>query len=125
MHNIRLRGPWEKQIEGESSVRADVPDSAEVAAPSVCYRRRFNRPSGLESDVHVYLRITAWTGEVDSIQLNEHPLVVTAPPLTVEVTSQLLDHNEITIRLMVDRNNAQSPRLSGEVRLVIDDGSGC
>ncbi len=122
MHIIRLRGPWEKQTGDDEVVRVDVPeDESEIAGSPqaiVWYRRNFNRPTGLQSQDRVYLKVTSWTGSLQSVQLNDQPIAVGAPPLEVDITSRLAPHNVVclTFRSAAD----EMPRLSGEVSLAID-----
>jgi hypothetical protein len=130
MHVIRLRSPWRKQIEGEiQSRRVDVPDceqdegKQELATGSaVLYRRRFNRPTGLQPDNHVWLRVSDWSGSLHCVLINHKPLVsggvIKRKPFELDITAYLALHNELEIRLVA--NPDQKPCLHGEVSLGID-----
>lgn len=124
MHEIRLRRPWEKRLKGQTETRRiDVPeaesDATLLEASSATYSRNFNRPPGLPQSARVHLRIEAWQGQLVSLTLNDHPLEITRPPLSCEVTEWLEPHNQIEIELC-DADD-QRARLTGEVVLVIEE----
>lgn len=124
MHEIRLRRPWEKRLSGQThTTRIDVPETESDAtlpeAASATYQRKFNQPPGLAKSASVHLRIEAWHGQLVSLTINDHPLDITPPPLTCEVTEWLEPHNQIEIELR-DADD-QRARLSGEVVLVIEE----
>ncbi len=143
MHVIRLRKPWSKTVDGRPEVhRVDVPDVAHesiesegfpgqkegdvgqrVAGPSPCraeYRRRFNRPSGLVRQ-RVFLRISAWQGQLESLQLNgvEIPVCPGDESIEANVESLLEGHNELIVNLLGDPQTP--PILTGEVVLAIEE----
>ncbi len=93
MHTIRLRRPWEKQLVGSDIVsRVDVPESisdSPVTESTFLYRRRFNQPTGLDDAAKVHLRISGWSGQIDSVTLNGSPLRIAGDSIEVEVTSLL------------------------------------
>lgn len=123
MHIIRLRRPWLKSFEDETSeARVDVPDTSEpndTQGRQVIYRRTFNRPSGLELSSRVYLRVAGWHGALESARVNETVLPTGADHLDAEVTALLRPHNQVVITL--SSQPGQTARLSGEVTLAIDD----
>ena len=123
MHTIRLRGPWEKsKVGSEVSIRIDVPEGVTESDPSgTAYRyiRRFNLPTGLDRKSVVRLRIEAWTGELDAVQLNGVALPNDQRPIDVDVTQHLVRHNVIELRLI--STDQASATLSGEVTLSIDE----
>lgn len=99
----------------------DVPDvgpAREPATSGVIYARKFNRPSGLDPDTRVALRIGDWQGSLDEVTLNGHPLPLGSPPLEIDVTGSLESHNRVEIRLSVSDDT--TPRLTGEITLGID-----
>ena len=125
MHRIRLRHPWEKQIQGASaasSVAVPEPasepnDSASQAAPAT-YCRSFHRPTGLERTSTVMLRISNWQGQLESLQLNEQTLPCPqGPPLEIDITAWLASRNQLLIYLVPQTD--EPVRLSGEVELAI------
>ena len=121
MHTIRLRRPWEKQLVGSDIVsRVDVPESisdSPVTESTFVYRRRFNQPTGLDDAAKVHLRISGWSGQIDSVTLNGSPLRIAGDSIEVEVKSLLRAQNQIDIQL-TDTAKA-SAALSGEVTLAI------
>ena len=121
MHTIRLRRPWEKQLVGSDIVsRVDVPESisdSPVTESTFVYRRRFNQPTGLDDAAKVHLRISGWSGQIDSVTLNGSSLRIAGDSIEVEVKSLLRAQNQIDIQL-TDTAKA-SAALSGEVTLAI------
>ncbi len=100
----------------------DVPDVDESAkhdrAPSsVTYARSFNRPTGLEDNSRVHLRIESWTGSLQAVLFNVEPLEISDPPLEVDISERIQPHNQIRICL---EDNAETARLSGAVDLLIE-----
>lgn len=138
MHVIRLRKPWSKTVDGSSEVhRVDVPDASATSVDpasqfavqnqgshqnrqKVQYRRRFNRPSGLVRQ-RVFLRISGWQGQLESLQLNgaEIPACPGDETIEADVASLLEDHNELMVSLV--GNTQVPPRLTGEVVLAIEE----
>ena len=130
MHIIRLRHPWQKQIAGASeSVRVQVPEptsddqAQEHHAEHATYTRFFNRPTGLEPDSSVLLRLDRWQGELTLISLNDKHLVTnerpSQSPLEINITSNLAQRNELCI-VLTTQNDAEG-RLTGQVELAIVD----
>jgi hypothetical protein len=126
MHVIRLRKPWMRTREPGDSTddRVDVPDLDQARAIPVdsvlVYRRKFNRPTKL-SNARVYLSISEWRGQLESVMLNGDavPCDASWTCFRQEITSRLKLHNELVIRLAQAPESA--PRLSGEVSLVIEE----
>ena len=115
MHAIRLRGPWAFSIGGTSaSGRIDFPStwrqlvSAAASAGreptdrnSITLRRRFHRPTGLETGDRVVLSL-AHSGKGLTARLNGAELALLAQSggsLEAEITSSLADHNELAVEL--------------------------
>lgn len=125
MHVIRLRKPWDRtDAPSAQRRRIDVPepidaDEARSAVSTATYQRRFNRPTGLQPGTRVAMRITDWSGELQSLSLNGRELPVGPAPLEVDLSDQLQPHNRLELSLSPDSDAA--PRLSGEVTLVIDE----
>jgi len=119
MHTIRLRKPWEKSRIGSDRVdRIDIPETgSETSDSRVCYRRRFNLPTGLDESSSVRLRISGWSGRLDSIRLNGHELDHSEGQVDTEVAGLLRAGNEIELHLQSTPD--QPARLSGEVWLAI------
>lgn len=124
MHTIRLRRPWQRTRDGEAvPTRVDVPDVDEpldLPDPwnSVTYTRDFNRPTGLDDNSRVQLRIQSWTGSVKAILLNDELLEIGNPPFEIEITERVQRHNQILI--CIERWGQPAARLSGAVDLLID-----
>lgn len=126
MHVIRLRHPWEKRHLGSDvASRVDVPDKVNTGSidpaqiqTTVQYRRPFNRPTGLDADDQVYLRVTEWSGKLDFITLNGHPIAIAKDAVFVAIRDQLALRNLIVIQL--SQTTDQSPGLTGEVTIEID-----
>lgn len=125
MHEIRLRTPWQRcREDGSDCARVDVPETGHppVADPGVfCYSRSFNLPSGLQPSSRVYLRIDRWEGRLEAVTVNGVALNVEHSNCNADITKLLRPHNEIALRLA--GLPGQAARLSGEVRLVIDDSN--
>ncbi|NNE00659.1 MAG: hypothetical protein HKN47_25365 [Pirellulaceae bacterium] len=125
-HVIRLRRPWTRCVAGGSeSTKIDVPEidaaqsvisrsTATTPSADVIYQRRFNRPSGLDADSQVQLRIETWQGNLVSVHLNDVPLDLAN---NIDITSQVRDHNLLSIQLAP--RDDQLPRLTGPVNLAI------
>ncbi|WP_345683359.1 hypothetical protein [Novipirellula caenicola] len=127
MHTIRLRYPWTKQQHSDSAeaTRVNVPerdedvDATESPRPTT-YTRNFNRPTGIESNDRVWLRVTSWQGKLASLRINAIPQPIGTPPLEIELSDQWSLHNKIEIQL--DPVDGHPVRLDGEVTLEIDAG---
>jgi hypothetical protein len=107
-HVIRLRGPWEFEIESRS--RENAPRRGTLHLPGDLARslgddftavvrlsRRFHRPTGLESGERVWLT----TDKLDhqaAFTLNGQPLALNGA-LRAEVTSYLQASNVLTIEI--------------------------
>jgi hypothetical protein len=155
MHTIRLRGPWELEPvarflrldDGRYApsdapliiVRATQPaDWAKALGReflgSVCYRRTFHRPTGLEQGQRVWLIVEPPRSRC-VVNLNDHSLGVVlgeGDPGKFEISGLLQDHNWLEILVHhpsldadgVAKNdiNLQMPGgLIGEVRLEIEE----
>ncbi len=127
MHTIRLRYPWTKQRhqDGTDATRVNVPerdeDVARAESPAATtYTRNFNRPTGIESDDRVRLRITSWQGKLASLRINGQPQSAGTPPLEIELTDQWALHNKIEIQ--IDPIGGDPVRLDGDVTLEIQTG---
>ncbi|GAA4449811.1 hypothetical protein [Novipirellula rosea] len=127
MHTIRLRYPWTKQRHQEDTgaTRVNVPERDEdvLAAESpvaTTYTRNFNRPTGIESDDRVWLRITSWQGKLASLRINGQPQPTGTPPLEIELSDQWALHNKIEIQ--IDPVDGDPVRFDGDVTLEIQTG---
>ncbi|EMI17846.1 hypothetical protein RMSM_05199 [Rhodopirellula maiorica SM1] len=127
MHTIRLRYPWTKQRHQDESdaSRVNVPERDEDVADdeSPCattYTRNFNRPTGIESDDRVWLRITRWQGTLVSLRINGQPQPIGTPPLEIELSKQWAPHNQIEIQ--IDPAGGNPVRFDGDVTLEIQTG---
>jgi hypothetical protein len=130
LHTIRLRRPWEK-----TAVGADVPQRVDVPEPippepnaaaldrhdagesSYHYRRRFNRPTSLDSASSVRLVVTGWSGKLDWLRFNQQPLPVAGDAIDIEIIDRLQRQN--TIELQLTGTAGAPAALSGEVQLHI------
>lgn len=153
-HAIRLRGPWEFEV-----LRSDAGSAKEYASPgflgrvqlpcdwspslglgfrgAVRYRRRFNRPSGLDPHERVWL-IVEGLDAFGVATLNGRllgPVQGYAVPASFDVTEMLLPNNELSLDVeLPDQLPGGSPPLRpgreelaggpiGEVRLEIRAGA--
>jgi hypothetical protein len=110
LHQIRLQGPWEVVPPGESAAR-----EAWIPAPwralfgeqfgTALYRRNFNRPTGLEPDDQVRIRLPELAGEVMTVMLNSVTLAC-APDelLAFDATGALQDFNRLEIAFRAAAN---------------------
>ncbi len=136
MHTIRLRGPWSYQVLHD----ADQPDVAAESLPRgkvtmpadweashghgfrgrVCYGRHFHRPTGLDSDSVVFLRVAA-VDETASIRLNGVDLgqVGNAAGGCFDVTSHLNQSNRLEVMVDLPPAQHESPGQGG-----LPEGSG-
>ncbi|MCA9134835.1 MAG: hypothetical protein KDA45_16820 [Planctomycetales bacterium] len=83
MHTIRLRAPWQATWSQPSAGSSAEPpaESAAGTRPTVVYRRKFHRPSGLLADQEVTLIARAAAGSVapPTAWLNARPLQFDSP----------------------------------------------
>jgi len=121
-HTIRLRGPWEFEV-AESASASTSPRSGKAKLPCdwsetlgrefrglVRYRRRFNRPSGLDPHERVWL-IVEGVDAFGSATLNGRALGEVrgyALPASFDVTDLLAQGNELLLDVELP------PELSGE-----------
>ncbi len=140
MHRIRLRGPWQKSYgDPVITLRIPVPEALPAPLPTrpasdaseqlginrsqpVRYQRTFNRPTGLDANSRVLIRIEHWIGDAIELQINQHSLPMSAPPLEVDVTEFLKPHNCFALTLTHANNDPASqgqPTLDGEVSILI------
>ena len=132
MHTIRLRYPWTKQRHQDEAVvaesaatRVNVPErdediDAADQPQTATYSRNFNRPTGIESDDRVWLRITSWHGKLTSLRINGIQQPTGRPPLEIELSDQWALYNKIEIQL--DPSDGHPVRLDGDVTLEIHTG---
>jgi hypothetical protein len=155
LHTIRLRGPWElepvarfvqlddgryERIDGPLiTVRAKLPaDWANALGRdflgSVCYRRTFQRPTGLKQGQRVWL-IVEPPRSCCVVTLNDYSLgavLGVGDPGKFEIRELLRDHNWMDILVhhpsldaagfaKNDINSQMPGGLVGEVRLEIDE----
>lgn len=123
MHTIRLKRPWlrERQVDGQesSAQRVDAPDDSPLldGVGVTTYRRKFNRPTGLDQGDEVFLSIESWTGGSMEVRLNGEELPAVGSAINVGVMSLLQPHNELVVRI-TDAGETQG-RITGEVALRI------
>ena len=138
-HAIRLRGPWEFEVLAGA---ADVPGQKASAAPAsnrvelpcdwqatlgvgfrgkVRYRRRFNRPTGLDPHERVWLVVEGvdafGAASLNGSQLGE--VRGYALPASFDITGQLLPSNELAIdvELPAETSGVASPLRPGRETL--------
>ncbi|MDA9934906.1 hypothetical protein N9B88_03975 [Rubripirellula sp.] len=128
MHEIRLRRPWDRLSKMDwQSVVVDIPDSSVlvdsrvVAGDQVHYQRGFNSPTGLAEADKVGLRISAWQGQLVSVQINETLFSPANAPLVLDLSGILLGFNKIEITLM--SKSGELPRITGDIVLRIQEES--
>jgi hypothetical protein len=156
MHTIRLRGPWEVEVIARfvpqsdgtyASTSEQLPRAGRATMPAdwsemvgadflgrVRYRRKFNKPTGLQFGNRVWLVIEpprssayiVWKGDlVGSIHPGD-------PPGRFDITRRLGDHNEVDVFVdhphldhmqstVGDPTHLPPGGLVGEVRLEIED----
>ncbi|MCO8123949.1 hypothetical protein NHH03_19550 [Stieleria sp. TO1_6] len=128
MHRIRLRRPWTRTVGDQPPTeKIDVPDADPAtvqAGTSVCYRRAFNRPTGLTPDTTLWLSIGIPTGDSLRVSLNGHTIqaltaIQTAQPIQLDLTAKLLGSNELVIEL--ESEQAALCGLTADVALLIED----
>ncbi|EMI56672.1 hypothetical protein [Rhodopirellula sallentina] len=145
-HRIRLRKPWTRRehwvnptedTNGDSppaddevrTQQVDVPDNEndssdgrEVARERlghVCYLRRFNSPTGIETAARVELEIGEVSGRLDDVRINSQSLSAIEScdgGSRFDLTDCLSRHNELEIQIC---GEGATPRLLGAVNLWI------
>lgn len=103
IHRIRLRHPWQR----------------EPQAGAVLWRRRFNRPTGLDAGHRVFVVIEGDVG-LGGVVLNDEPLGTLRgqqSPQPFEVTDRLLGSNELLLWLEQSSSDEPMPATTppGEV----------
>ncbi|MFG0289063.1 MAG: hypothetical protein ACF8CQ_12855, partial [Rhodopirellula sp. JB044] len=128
-HRIRLRRPWTRRDYwvtpmGEASTQpcpvgdevytqqVDVPDSENDSSESgeatreglghVCYLRRFNSPTGIETAARVELEIGEVSGRLDDVRINTQSLSAIEScdgGSRFDLTDCLARHNELEIQI--------------------------
>ncbi len=150
-HRIRLRKPWtrhdnsvsRRDVVGSSNgldmspdgLLVDVPDQStgdissidSVEIHSTVYRRRFNRPSGLQTNTQVQLEIGEVIGHFVEVRLNSAVIVGldahSTLPAKWDITAQIAASNQLEIEIAAEADANISPRLIGEVNLwIVDQG---
>jgi hypothetical protein len=112
-YRIRLRGPWEVTLidrDGTTEpprfayIPAEWQELFGDRAGTGVFRRRFNRPTGLEPSDEVWIVLTSVLGEVD-FTINGR---VSSPGESIRgvreynVTAELQEHNLIDVRVTDD-----------------------
>jgi hypothetical protein len=155
MHTIRLRGPWqlepieryvrrndgryERSTAPLLSLRAKMPaDWAESLGDDflgrVCYRRTFQKPTGLETAKRVWLVVEPPRSRC-VVSLNDYVFGVVqygGTPARFDITEHLQDHNRLDVLvdhpaldeagIANDDSDTELPGgLVGEVRLEIEE----
>ena len=128
MHEIRLRRPWDRVSKMDrQSVVVDIPDSSVlidsrvVAGDQVRYQRGFNSPTGLSEADKVWLCISAWQGQLVSVQINETLFSPAKAPLVLDLSGILSGFNKIEITLT--SRSGELPRITGDIVLRIQEES--
>jgi hypothetical protein len=123
-HLIRLRGPWQCEPSGRGTLSAED-------APCVRCTRRFNAPTNLDADEHVWL-ICDEVEHRARFTLNGHDLGMVEGPCPqprFDLTKVLQPHNVLVIDVELATDEAAPPAAEtgplglpggiGEVRLEI------
>ena len=134
MHSIRLRGPWECFLKGETEPRRiEMPATwqalAELAGIASPLRllRRFGLPTGITPQDRLELVIES-AGVSLEVALNRQPLGKIPPssqPSRFDVTALLAPRNELSLAFSLPPDEEASSPLPcpiGEVRLEIISG---
>ena len=108
-HRIRLRGPWECEVEGQPLRRVTMPCRWGAAGP-VRFTRKFGYPGRIDDGEHVWLTCAGCTGCLE-VRLNgeivaqvgkpawgEHSCL-SAPRFAYDVTSMLGPRNRLEIAM--------------------------
>ena len=125
-HRIQLKGPWDYEWKSANIDGSEpVSRSGTVTMPrdwqsifgdrsgTAEFRRKFHRPSNLESHETVILNFTEIRGLV-AVWLNRHQLdeiVRTGPAVEFDVTSRLNEFNELRVEVAFDPRS--EPNVSG------------
>ncbi len=126
MHKIRLGRPWTRIAGSErDGLRVDVPDmhplSDSFISPgdAVVYQRNFNSPSGLTVANTVHLKISEWSGILQTLHVNEVAFSPPVAPWVIDISRCLQSHNRIEVKLV--SATGEVPCLTGEVMLMIQE----
>ena len=107
------------------SVVVDIPDSSVLidsqvdAGDQVRYQRGFNSPTGLTEADKVGLCISAWQGQLVSVQINETLFSPANAPLMIDLSRILLGFNKVEITLT--SKSGELPRITGDIVLQIQE----
>ena len=99
-HQIRLAGPWEFSTDGGANwERCQLPFEFPETAADSKLKRRFHRPTGLEIESSVILKLTG-TNLPKTMQLNDNEVSLSPAPesaVTPTLTRLLQPFNEICV----------------------------
>lgn len=117
-HRIRIRGPWQYQLEDGSEGSMKIPGLWQGEATAVRFLRRFNWLAELEPQERVLLVFTGYGGtgllEVNGTKLGE----LSGGPAEFDVTNLLQPRNDIALSLSM--HAVEPPRgLWGDVVLEV------
>ena len=121
-HTIRLRGPWNVQLDEQRQSLA-WPDEISpwlksAAGQSITLERRFHRPTGLAGSTRLWL--VCDLGRRDAaVALNDQPLGTLADATRFDITARVAESNLLRITLV-----GGDVLPLGEVRLEIDEPDG-
>jgi len=105
-HRIRLRRPWRR----------------EISAAAVCWRRHFNRPTGLGADHQVWLVWQAAGHPTARVLLNGIELCAldsSGPDARFNISGQLAARNELMIEIAQGDRPPEGDAPPGEIALEI------
>ena len=126
MHKIRLKRPWQRIAGPEREVlKVDVPDLEPVLASFisqgdvVVYQRNFNSPTGLTVANTVQLKISEWSGILQTVHVNEVSFSSPVAPWEIDISKFLQGHNRIEVKLV--SATGEVPCLTGDVVLMIQE----
>jgi beta-galactosidase/beta-glucuronidase len=122
---IRLRGPWQYEPPppappGRVTLPMSWADVPRRDGPGgACFRRHFNRPTGLEPNQRVWI-VVERIGAGSTVSLNDRPLGAVGDGGTAaefDITGLLEDSNHLALTVDFPQPGASGP--FGDVRLEI------
>lgn len=119
-YRIRIRGPWQYELENGESGTVRVPGPWQMDRPSAQLRRHFNWLAQLTEFERVFIVFTG-CGGTGRVCVNDTELGYLEPTSTTfEITDRLLPRNLLTIEMSFESLAPGQPRgLWGDVLLEI------
>ena len=83
------------------------------------YQRNFNSPTGLTVANTVQLKISEWSGILQTVHVNEVSFSSPVAPWEIDISKFLQGHNRIEVKLV--SATGEVPCLTGSVVLMIQE----